>query len=135
MGASAAVAGRRGERPRLLALPRFLTAEHPLPWLMPATAVLLGLGVYPLVYSIWLSLHERSRVTRQFEFVGLKQWAAALSDERMWHALQVTLTYTAACLLVQVVLGMAIALLLDTDRRGYGVLRALMTLPLVVPRR
>ena len=30
-------------------------------------------------------------------------------------------------------LGLLIALLLDTDRRGYGVLRALMTLPLVVP--
>ena len=28
---------------------------------------------------------------------------------------------------------MLIALLLDTDRRGYGLLRALMTLPLVVP--
>ncbi len=30
-------------------------------------------------------------------------------------------------------LGLAIALLLDSDRKGYGVLRALMTLPLVVP--
>lgn len=132
MAATAAVAGRRGGE-RLLALPRFLTAEHPLPWLLPATAVLLGLGVYPLVYSVWLSLHERSRVTRQLEFVGAKQWLTAWADARMWDALQVTLTYTAACLLIQVVLGMAIALLLDTDRRGYGILRALMTLPLVVP--
>ena len=52
----------------------------------------------------------------------------------MWHALSVTFTYTrvwrsrsSSCS------GMALALLLDTDRRGYGVLRALMTLPLVVP--
>ena len=44
-----------------------------------------------------------------------------------------TLTYTLVCLVVQVVLGMAIALLLDTERRGYGLLRSLMILPLVVP--
>ncbi len=36
-------------------------------------------------------------------------------------------------LAIQLVLGLAIALLLDTDRKGYGLLRALMTLPLVVP--
>ncbi|HEX2527755.1 MAG TPA: sugar ABC transporter permease [Geminicoccus sp.] len=96
-------------------------------------ALLLVFGVYPLLYSVWLSLQERSRATRQFEFVGLKQWAQALADSRTWDSFQVTLTYTLGCLAIQVVLGMAIALLLDTDRRGYGLLRSLMTLPLVVP--
>jgi len=114
-------------------LPRWLTAEHPLPWLLPMTAMLLAFGVYPLLYSVWLSLQERSRVTRRFEFVGLKQWHAAFADERMWHALGVTFTYTLVALSIQLVLGMALALLLDTDRRGYGFLRACMTLPLVVP--
>jgi multiple sugar transport system permease protein len=37
------------------------------------------------------------------------------------------------CLAVQLVLGLLIALLLDTDRKGYGIMRGLMTLPLVVP--
>jgi multiple sugar transport system permease protein len=114
-------------------LPRWLTAESALGWLMPVVALLLVFGVYPLLYSIWLTLQERSRVTRQFEFVGLKQWALALSDPRTWDSFQVTLTYTLVCLVFQVVLGMGIALLLDTERRGYGLLRSLMTLPLVVP--
>lgn len=114
-------------------LPRWLTAEHPLPWLAPMVAVLLAFGVYPLLYSVWLSLQQRNRLTRQYEFVGLQQWQAAFADERLWHALGVTFTYTLAALTVQLVLGMALALLLDSDRRGYGVLRALMTLPLVVP--
>jgi multiple sugar transport system permease protein len=95
--------------------------------------MLLALGLYPLLYAVWLSFQERSRVTRQFEFVGFKQWHAALTDERMWHALGVTCVYTAVCLVIQLTLGLAIALLLDSDRRGYGVLRGLMTLPLVVP--
>lgn len=125
--------GRAGGRWGARWLPRWLTAEHPLPWLLPTAAMLLAFGVYPLLYSVWLSFQERSRVTRQFEFVGLKQWRAAFADERLWHALGVTVTYTLLALAIQVALGMALALLLDTDRRGYAFLRACMTLPLVVP--
>ena len=130
--ASGTIAGRStSNRPAWL--PRWFTAESPLGWLTPVVALLLVFGVYPLVYAFWLSFQERSRFTRQFEFVGFKQWATALSQQRTWDSFQVTLTYTLVCLLVQVVLGMAIALLLDTDRRGYAILRSLMTLPLVVP--
>ncbi len=104
-----------------------------MPWLLPISAMLVVFGLYPLFYSIWLSLQTRSRVTRQYEFTGFAQWAKALGDERMWNALSVTVTYTLVALAIQLVLGMLIALLLDSDRRGYGVLRALMTVPLVVP--
>ena len=44
--------------------PRFLTSEHPFPWLAPITAMLLVFGVYPLLYALWLSLHKRNPVTR-----------------------------------------------------------------------
>jgi len=114
-------------------LARVLVSDHPFPWLFPATAMILAFGIYPLVYSIWLSLHEWNRFTRSFSFVGGEQWAKALTDPRMWHALGVTTTYTVVCLAVELALGLGIALLLDRDRRGYGVLRGLMTLPLVVP--
>jgi multiple sugar transport system permease protein len=115
------------------AWPRWLTAEHPLPWLLPMAAMLLSCGIYPLLYSVWLSFQDRSRITRQYEFAGLKQWQAAFADERLWHSLGVTCTYTVIALALQLVLGMALALLLDSDRRGYALGRALMTLPLVVP--
>jgi multiple sugar transport system permease protein len=118
---------------RRFALPRFLTAEHPFPWLAPITAMLLVFGIFPLAYSIWLSLHKRNPATRRIDFAGGSQWVRALADERTWSSLETTLLYTAIALALQLVLGMLIALLLDTDRKGYGVLRALMTLPLVVP--
>ena len=51
----------------------------------------------------------------------------------MWNALINTFIYTGVALLSQLVLGMLIALLLDSDRKGYGLMRALMTLPLVIP--
>ncbi|MGB5870456.1 MAG: hypothetical protein WBH04_09670, partial [Albidovulum sp.] len=45
--------------------PRWLTSEHPLPWLFPATAALIVFGLYPILYAIWLSLFRRNPVTRE----------------------------------------------------------------------
>ena len=114
-------------------LPRWLTSEHPLPWLFPSVALLLVFGLYPILYSLWLTFFKRNPATRVEKFDPAWNWSKLMGDERVWDALQVTLTYTFVAIVLQLVLGMLIALLLDTDRRGFGLLRALMTLPLVVP--
>lgn len=114
-------------------LPRWLTSEHPLPWLFPSIALLLVFGLYPILYSLWLTFFKRNPATRTEKFDPSWNWSKLWGDERVWDALQITLTYTFIAIILQLVLGMMIALLLDTDRRGFGVFRALMTLPLVVP--
>ncbi|MGD9509529.1 MAG: sugar ABC transporter permease, partial [Geminicoccaceae bacterium] len=59
------VAASRAAPPKAgFRLPRWLTAEHPFPWLLPTTALILACGIYPLFYSVWLSFQERSRVTQ-----------------------------------------------------------------------
>jgi multiple sugar transport system permease protein len=118
---------------RRSAWPRFLTSEHPLPWLLPASALMTVFGIYPLLYAVWLSMHKRHPVTRQYLFDPASNWVKMFQDERLWNAIYNTFLYTAIALVIQLVLGMLIALLLDTDRKGYGFLRGLMTLPLVVP--
>jgi multiple sugar transport system permease protein len=114
-------------------LPRWLSSEHPLPWLLPAGALMTIFGVYPLLYAIWLSLERKHPVTRKLTFRPDYNWGKLLGDERVLNALFNTLIYTGVALVFQLVLGMLIALLLDSDRKGYGLLRALMTLPLVIP--
>src|SRR5439155_564202 len=71
--------------------------------------------------------------TADFQFAPAYNWPKMLSDERVWNAVSNTLIYTGVALVFEVVLGLLIALLLDSDRKGYGLLRALMTLPLVMP--
>jgi multiple sugar transport system permease protein len=110
-----------------------MTSEHPFPWLLPASALMVIFGLYPLLYAIWLSLQRKHPVTRKLVFNPGYNWAKIFGDERVWNALLNTFVYTAVALLFQLLLGMLIALLLDSDRRGYALLRALMTLPLVVP--
>lgn len=118
---------------RVAKMKTWMTSDHPLPWLLPATSVLIVFGLYPVLYSIWLSLFRRNPVTRENTFSPSWNWSKVFSDDRVWDALATTFTYTFVAIVIQLTLGMAIALLLDTDRRGFGVMRALMTLPLVVP--
>jgi multiple sugar transport system permease protein len=114
-------------------LPRWFTSEHPFPWLLPASALMIVLGVYPLLWAIYHSMFRRNAATRRLLWDPDWNWAKALADERVWGALANTLIYTGIALFFQLVLGMAIALLLDSDRKGYGVMRAIMTLPMVIP--
>ncbi|MEO1105357.1 MAG: sugar ABC transporter permease, partial [Pseudomonadota bacterium] len=90
--------------------------------------MLLVFALYPLFYNIWLSFHEFVPRRRSLEYVGLENWQTLFDDSRMWGALWVTLAYTSICLAIQLVLGMAIALLIDSDDRGFGFLRAVLTL-------
>jgi len=132
--AQIAMAGAAGaRRPSRVSLRHMLSSEHPLPWLFPVTAVLIAFGVYPLLYALWLSLHKRNPVKRISVFDPDWNWLKIFGDERVWGAIGHTYLYTGVAIGIELVLGLAIAVLLDSDRKGYGVLRALMTLPLVVP--
>jgi multiple sugar transport system permease protein len=112
---------------------RFYLSDSPWPWLAPLIIILAVFALYPLFYNIWLSFHEFAPRRRALEYVGTKNWETLWNDTRMWGALWVTLAYTLICLVIQLVLGMAIALLLDSDDPGFSLLRGIMTLTLVIP--
>jgi len=112
---------------------RLFLSDHPLPWLLPLLAILVVFTIFPLFYNIYLSAHEFVPRERGLAFVGLENWTKLFADPRLWSALWVTLSYTGICLAVELVLGMAIALLIDSDEPGYGMLRAILTLTLVIP--
>lgn len=114
-------------------LPRILTSEHPLPWLLPLVAMLLVFTVYPLFYNIWLSFHEYVPFKRAVVPVGTANWERLIDDTRFWGALGTTLIYFFVVLTIELALGIALALLLDSDAPGYGLLRSVLTLTLVVP--
>ncbi|MCQ0986118.1 carbohydrate ABC transporter permease [Jiella marina] len=112
---------------------RKFLSDTPWPWLAPLITMLGVFALYPLFYNIWLSFQEFLPRRRSLEYVGFENWATMFADSRMWEALQVTLLYTGICLAIQIVLGMILALLLDSDAPGFGLLRGVLTLTLVVP--
>ena len=113
--------------------PRAMISDHAFPWLFPLIAMLVVFALFPFFYNVWLSFHEFVPRSRALEWVGTDNWTKLFADGRMWGALGITLLYTATCLLVQLVLGLGIAILLDSDDPGFGFLRGVLTLTLVIP--
>jgi multiple sugar transport system permease protein len=112
---------------------RFIISDSPVPWLAPLVALLVVFTVYPLLYNIWLSFHEFVPKRRALEFVGFDNWVALWGDARFWSSMGVTFVYFFVALFFQVTLGMAIALLLDAELPGFGMLRAVLSMTLVIP--
>ena len=112
---------------------RALSTDRPLIWLLPLVVLLVAFTIFPLLYNIWLSFHEFVPRERGLVFVGTRNWEQLFADTRMWQALGVTMSYFVVVLTVQVVLGLAIALLLDAEEPGFSLLRTVLTLTLVVP--
>jgi len=95
--------------------------------------MLLVFTIYPVIYNIWLSFHEYNAFRRSLEYVGSENWVTLWNDTRFWGSLSVTFTYFFVVLGIQLVLGLVIALILDADEPGFGVLRGVLTLTLVIP--
>ena len=76
--------------------------------------VLTVILFYPLVYSIGLSFYNYYLPVPRVSFVGLDNFRFILGDETFWEALGVTARFTVAAVALEIVLGVAVALLLDS---------------------
>lgn len=104
-------------------------------WLFasPAMAFVAILIAFPIIYTLILSFTDaRGSVRRPFEFVGFDNYAEVLTDlDRFWPAVGRTVLFTGGAVAVELVLGLAIALLLRKPFRGQGIVRVAILLPLV----
>jgi multiple sugar transport system permease protein len=108
--------------------------RHPVPvFTLPSVLVVAVLMVFPVGYTLYMSLHSwfASSVTSP-EFIGLNNFRRAfVEDERFRNALRLTLYFTALATLLQLVLGVALALVLNRPFRGKGLVRSIFLLPMV----
>ncbi len=112
---------------------RLLSSDHPWMWLLPVILFLLFIGIYPLIYNIWNSFREFDPMIGRVEPVGWANWQRLLTDTRARDALGTTTIYVSAALLIEFVLGLAIAVLFNSGPWGAGLWQSLMILPMVVP--
>jgi multiple sugar transport system permease protein len=102
-------------------------------WVAPLVAALTVTTVYPGIFLIALALSD-SRLGRPFRaFSGLKNLAAALSDPLFLAALGRSAAYAVTASIVQLVLGLGIALLLSALVKSGRFLMSFILLPLMTP--
>ncbi len=117
---------------------RFINSDRPWTWLLPVVLLLLVIGIYPFVYNIWNSFQEFNPMIGRVEPVGLENWQRLIREifepgGRVRAALGITMIYVVSALAVEFVLGLAIAVLLNSGVWLAGLWQALMILPMVVP--
>jgi multiple sugar transport system permease protein len=100
----------------------------------PALLVIILLAGYPVAYSAWISLHKYNlKRPRVFDFVGLANYWQIIESPEFWTALWITLQFTGLIVALVVVLGLAIAMLLNQEFVGRGIVRTLILLPWAIP--
>ncbi|RVQ74086.1 carbohydrate ABC transporter permease [Sinorhizobium medicae] len=99
--------------------------------IVPAMLVILVFALLPLAYALDVSFRfadlTRGRIG---DFVGLDNYRAVLHDRAFWSSVGVTLKFTLTAVILEMVLGIAIAFLIHGATAGKGIIRSLMILPL-----
>jgi multiple sugar transport system permease protein len=112
--------------------------ERRLAWLMtaPSMALIALVAVYPILYAVWLSLHEYSLIEE-----GLSRWASpaglgnyidAFEDPEFRKSIYVTLIFSVASVALETLIGLAMALIMATAFKGQGLLRTVVLVPWAV---
>jgi multiple sugar transport system permease protein len=107
-------------------------AERKLAWMLCAPAVIAMLIVtgYPIGYAVYLSLQKFDlRFPDEKEFVGLSNYGDVLSSSTWWSDVFNTLVITVFSVAIELVLGMAIALVMHRAIFGRGPVRAAILIP------
>ena len=108
--------------------------KAPLIMLGPAVLILMVLSIFPFIYSLWLSFNELNLADRNaiWTFVGLKNYITIFTTDPFFGpAVAATLKFVLGAVAAEMVLGLAIALLLNREFRGQGFVRTAVMLPLM----
>ena len=101
-------------------------------FLGPAVIALAAVGIAPLAYATWTSLHFFNLTKlRRVRFIGLENYQSVLTDPVFWDAMMRTFLLLGVALPLQIAAGLGTALILH--RPGLGVLKTLTRLGLVLP--
>lgn len=100
------------------------------PFVLPATLVVVGVIVFPWVFTGWMSVHDW-KVTGDHEFVGLANYLKLATDERFLESIVRTLLFTIAATVIPVALGVWAALTFHREFPLRGWWRAVFTMPMM----
>jgi trehalose/maltose transport system permease protein len=102
--------------------------------LLPTILVVIGVAFYPLANTIYATFFDaRLGSARAWEFVGLKNYRVLLTDPRWWEAVWNTVQFAVVSVFFELVLGLGIALVVNSKFPGRGLMRTAMLVPWAIP--
>lgn len=99
----------------------------------PALLVLAVTTTFPLAYLIWSSFQTMNLAMPFLDgFAGLDNYATMLGDASFWHSLSLTAIYTISTVILQLVIGLGLALMVMQIPSGQWLFRIVAILPIVL---
>jgi multiple sugar transport system permease protein len=99
----------------------------------PIIVLRLSTTAYPIYRTAYLSLTNSSLLDRTEEFIGLDNYRALRTDFGVRSAVEFTLLFVLGSTVLQLVVGLLVALLLNEKFRGRGVARSINLIPWAIP--
>ena len=121
---------------RAPALYRQGLSDRALAWLFvgPTVLLLLAFNIFPLLWTIWLSFtnYRANRPGAGSTWLGLANYKRVLNDEAIWEHMRVTAHFLCWSITLQLLLGFALALLLNRKFRSHSFWSTAILLPMMV---
>ena len=98
----------------------------------PAIFIILLIGLFPLIYTLAVSVQNITMLEEDTSYHGLIHYGALFKDLRLWQAIGHTLLITAIALPAELLLGLLMALLFLERLPGRQIFVALLVLPTMI---
>ncbi len=110
--------------------------DRTIAWLFvaPTIFLLLAINIFPLIWTIQLSFtnYKANRVGREIKNVGLRNYERILTDSDVWLNMQATAHFLIWTIVLQVLIGFALAWLINRKFKGNDLWTTIIVLPMML---
>jgi len=99
----------------------------------PAVTLIFGLLVYPVLYGVYLSFFKKHSFFPDQRFVGIANYIYLMTDSDFWTSVWYGTVYSVSTIVLQIILGVIAALIVNETFKGRNFLRGVILFPYVIP--
>lgn len=111
-------------------------SDRAIAWIFitPTIIILLAVNIFPLIWTIWLSFtnYKANRPNADVKWIGLRNYERILSDSDIWLTMQATAHFLIWTLVLQVLIGFALAWLINQKFKGNDLWTTIIVLPMML---
>ena len=98
----------------------------------PCLLYMIAFAIYPLIYSLRLSLTDLRAADATGHWIGLRNYGDLLHDEFFWNATKNSAIMVVSTVTIEVVVGVALAMFFNLHLRGSAIVRGILVLPMLI---
>ncbi|WP_326554563.1 carbohydrate ABC transporter permease [Micromonospora sp. NBC_01813] len=121
-----------GEKARRRSLTRLDLKFSPYLYVLPFFVIFATFGIYPIVYTVWIAMTDRSPLNAETSFIGLDNFVRLIADDpQFWNAVYNTFGMFLMATVPQLVIAMMLANALNRRIKGQTFFRMAIAMPII----